>query len=84
MIGTPTLKTIRVGDIVTWRQGKSASMKRPEGQRHMPLGIAGCEVLAFGEDENGEPAAKIKLPSVFAAGYDQIAEANAYLADLEG
>lgn len=68
---------IQVGDTVVWRDGKR------KGGRNEPLGIANCKVLELGEAENGEPAARLKLPAVFAAGYDQLAEANAYLADLE-
>lgn len=72
---------VKIGDIVTWRHSKSASMKRPEGQRHEPLGIAGCEVLAFGEAEDGRPAAKLKLPPFFAGLSDDAV--NGYVDDLE-
>lgn len=72
---------IQIGDIVTWRHGKSAAMKSPEEQRHVPLGICGCEVLELGAAENGEPAAKLRLPEFFAGLSDDAT--NGYVADLE-
>jgi hypothetical protein len=66
--------TIKVGDIVTWRSGKSKSDKT------LPMGIAGCRVLGFGVAENGEQAAMLKLPIGL---HDLPEEYNAYVADLE-
>jgi hypothetical protein len=63
---------IEVGDIVTWRSGKSKAKK------NVPLGVAGCKVLELGSTERGEPAAVLKLPPFF--GVDT---ANGYVADLE-
>ena len=68
---------MQVGDTVIWRDGKR------KGGRNEPLGIANCEVMELGVATNGEPAARLKLPAVFAAGFDQLAEASAYIADLE-
>ncbi len=67
--------TINVGDVVTWRHGKS------KAKANMPLGIAGCEVLEIGATEDGTPAAKLKLPPFF----DGLAPdaCNGYVADLE-
>ena len=69
--------TLQVGDVVTWRDGK-----RHAG-RNEPLGIANCKILELGVAEDGAPAARLRLPAVFSAGYKQLEEANAYLADLE-
>lgn len=66
---------ISVGDIVTWRHGKSKS------KGNMPLGIEGCEVLELGEAEDGQPAAKLKLPPFFGNLPDDAC--NGYVADLE-
>lgn len=69
------MTTIKVGDTVTWRHGKSKS------KRNLPLGIAGCKVLEIGVGEDGEPAAKLKLPPFFGS---LTADAcNGYVADLE-
>lgn len=63
--------TIKIGDIVTWRSGKSIT------QSHMPIGIGGCTVLALGTTGAGEAAAKIRLPTIFNE------EMNVLVADLE-
>jgi hypothetical protein len=66
--------TLKVGDRVTWRSGKSKARK------HIyPLGIANCEIIGFGVSEDGQPAARLKLPELFAP----TTECNAYIADLE-
>ncbi len=65
--------TIKKGDMVIWRQGKSRV-----GRRHMPLGIANCEVLDFGETAEGEPAVALRLPPIFNS--EQV---NALVSDLE-
>lgn len=68
--------TIKVGDVVTWRSGKSS---RKPGSRGEPIGIANCRVLELGEAEGtGAPAAKLKLPAVM--GGDEV---GALVADLE-
>lgn len=67
--------TIKVGDMVTWRHGKS----RAKG--NMPLGIQGCEVLEIGVAEDGETAARLKLPPFF-GGLSPDA-CNGYVADME-
>ena len=66
---------IKVGDTVTWRSGKS------KAKRHTPLGIEGCEVLEIGVAEDGQPAARLKLPEFFAGLHPDAC--NGYLADLE-
>lgn len=73
--------TIQVGDIVTWRHGKSQAERREPGRRHMPLGIAGCEVLVLGLAQDGRPAAALKLPPFFGGLSDEAC--NGYVADLE-
>jgi hypothetical protein len=60
---------IKVGDIVTWRSGKSKT------KGFMPMGISGCKVIGFGEAENGKPAATLDT--------GRFGEVNAYVADLE-
>ena len=67
--------TIKVGDTVTWRHGKS------KATHHVPLGIAGCEVLELGTSTDGQPAAKLKLPPFFGNLPDDAY--NGYVADLE-
>ena len=66
---------MKVGDVVTWRSGKS------KAKGIMPLGIAGCEVLEISVAEDGQPAARLKLPPFFAALHPDAC--NAYVADLE-
>lgn len=68
--------TIKVGDIVIWRSGKS------KNKTCLPLGIEGCEVLEIGTSTDDKPAARLKLPSFF-DGLPSDA-CNAYIADLEG
>jgi hypothetical protein len=50
---------IAVGAKVTWRHGKS------KAKGNMPLGIANCEVLELGTAEDGQPAARLRLPPFF-------------------
>ena len=69
--------TIKVGDIVTWRQGLSRS-----GRRGIPIGIANCRVLAFGTDAEDRPAARLKLPTQY-LGPDWPETVGALVADLE-
>jgi hypothetical protein len=50
---------IKVGDIVTWRHGRS----NPKiTARVWPMGVANCEVLGFEETPEGRKSAVIKLP----------------------
>lgn len=67
--------TIKVGDTVIWRHGKS------KAKNCLPLGIEGCEVLELGESTDGQPAARLKLPPFFAGLHGDAC--NAYIADLE-
>lgn len=53
---------INVGDVVTWRSGKS---KTKVG---LPIGIANCKVVELGHAPGGEPAAMIQLPQVLLGG----------------
>lgn len=69
--------TIKIGDIVTWRQG----MSKP-GRRGFPIGIANCRVLDFGVSPDDEPAAKIKLPRQY-LGEHWPETVGALVADLE-
>ena len=68
--------TIKVGDVVIWRHGKSKS------KTCLPLGIEGCKVLELGTAQDGQPAAKLELPEFFAGLHKDAC--NAYVADLEG
>lgn len=65
--------SIAVGSVVTWRSGKSRV-----GRTGMPIGIANCRVLQLGESDDGDPAARIKLPPVF---HGEVV--GALIADLE-
>lgn len=65
--------TFKVGDIVTWRSGRSKSKET------LPMAVAGCRIMAFGTAENGEPAATLQIPGFNLP--DE--ECNAYLSDLE-
>jgi hypothetical protein len=47
---------MKIGDTVIWRQGKSKS------KTCLPLGIANCKVVDFGEGPSGEKAVSIRLP----------------------
>lgn len=54
------MTTVNVGDIVTWRSGKSRL-----GIKSKPLGIANCTVIDIGETATREPAAMLRLPKMF-------------------
>lgn len=71
--------TIQVGDIVTWRHGKSKS--KSKSKTTLPIGIVGCEVLELGTSEDGIPVARLKLPPFFGGLPDDAC--NGYVADLE-
>ena len=72
---TIRVQRIKVGDVVTWRHGKSKS------KGFLPLGIENCKVLEIATAENGEPAARLELPEFFAGLHKDAC--NAYIADLE-
>jgi hypothetical protein len=67
--------SIKVGDRVVWREGKS----KP-GRKGLPMGIANCHVLEIGETADGTPAARISLPMRLPDWPDAT---NVLLADLE-
>ena len=46
-------KQLQVGDLVTWRQ------EPKPGSNIEPLGVANCEILAFGRTSEGQEAALI-------------------------
>lgn len=48
---------IEIGDIVTWRSGKSKARKT------LPIGVGGCEVVGFSTSGDGRPTALVKLPA---------------------
>lgn len=58
---------LKIGDVVTWRKAT------PSDAKHVPLGVAHCKILAFGESEDGKPAAMIEAMGQ---------EVGALLADL--
>lgn len=47
---------MNIGDRVTWRQGKTKV--KADGSRIIPIGIANCRVVEFGEID-GEPCARL-------------------------
>ena len=67
------MSDFQVGDVVTWRDGKSRC--KPD---FMPLGIAGCRVMQLGILRDEQPAAVIG----FSWGGDYITT-PALIADLE-
>ena len=71
--------TIKVGDIVIYRAGKSTAPKD-----FLPLGIANCEVIQLGEGPSGEPCAQLKLPQFYADKLNHGEPVWSLIADLEG
>jgi hypothetical protein len=69
MSDSDTTTVIKIGDIVTWRQGDRATLK------FMPLRITGCKVREL-FDVQGKAVAEIDCGRMFG-------RVNAWVADLE-